>query len=255
MVISLSTGRTTLWDQIRYTGDPLDFVWVLPVPDPAATIDVAAPEFFEDLDAATAPVIRPVSPPPRLFCPRDDSGFGCGGDASASASPDGGGVTIFDEATVGPYETVTIGAETPDALVDWLIAHDYRIPDATRPIIDYYVSQGSAFIALRLSPGLGVSAMQPVRVRYPGYMASFPLKMVTVGASGVLELVLWIVTDQRMEAANYGTMQITGDDLTWDWNLNRSDYDAVFDAAIDSAGGRAWVVESVSRLELVPWRA
>ncbi len=257
MVISLSTGRTTLWDQIRYTGDPADFVWVLPVPDPAATIDVAAPEFFEDLEAATAPVVVPLSPPPQRFCPGDGSGgIGCGGgaDFASSDSPDAGGVTIFDEDTVGPYETVTIGSESPAALVDWLVAHSYNVPDATRPIIDYYVGQGSAFIALRLSPGEGVSAMQPVRVRYPGYMASFPLKMVTVGAYGVIELSLWIVADQRMEAANYGTVEIHGSDLSWDWNTNRSNYTDVFDQVIDRAGGRAWVVESFGRMDDIGWR-
>jgi hypothetical protein len=265
MVISLSLGRTTLWDQIEYTGNPADFVWVLPVPDPAATIEVAAPEFFVDLEAATSPVVTPLSPPPRLFCPRDDDdrggGFGCGGGGagSFSAAQDGGappdaGVTIFDQDTVGPYETVTIGSDSATALVDWLIAHEYNVPDITRPVIDYYVGLGSAFIALRLSPGVGVSAMQPVRVRYPGYMASFPLKMVTVGASGVLELLLWVVADQRFEAANYGNAQILGSELSWDWLNATSNYNQVFDQEIDALGGRAWVVEAVDRLTGIPFR-
>src|SRR4051812_47597712 len=32
MVFALSLTRTTLWDQIRYSGEPEDFIWVLPVP-------------------------------------------------------------------------------------------------------------------------------------------------------------------------------------------------------------------------------
>jgi hypothetical protein len=245
MVISLSAGRTTLWDQIRYSGDPRDFVWVLPVPDPAATIDLAAPEFFTDLDAATAPAVQPASPPPQLFCPRDGDGFGCGSsdNALALSEPDAGGVTIFDQDTIGPYETVTIGAETPTALNDWLVANDYQIPPSTLPVLAYYIDQGSSFIALRLSPGQGVSAMQPVRVRYPGYMATFPLKMVTVGASGVLELALWVIADQRYDADGFANLTILGSDLTWDWSTQTSDYDVVFDRKIDEAGGRAWIVE------------
>lgn len=31
MVVSLSTHRTNLWDQIEYVGDPESFAWVLPI--------------------------------------------------------------------------------------------------------------------------------------------------------------------------------------------------------------------------------
>jgi hypothetical protein len=61
MVVALSTERTTLWDQIRYTGAPEDFVWVLPVPRAVPDLEVADALFFEQLDAATAP--RMVPPP------------------------------------------------------------------------------------------------------------------------------------------------------------------------------------------------
>src|SRR5262245_45666116 len=31
MVLSISNDRTTLWDQITYSGDPTSFAWVLPI--------------------------------------------------------------------------------------------------------------------------------------------------------------------------------------------------------------------------------
>jgi hypothetical protein len=31
MALSISTTQTVLWDQIRYSGDPAEFAWVLPV--------------------------------------------------------------------------------------------------------------------------------------------------------------------------------------------------------------------------------
>ena len=37
MAFAVSEGRTVLWDQIQYTGNPEDFGWVLPV-EPGATI-------------------------------------------------------------------------------------------------------------------------------------------------------------------------------------------------------------------------
>lgn len=242
MVISLSPERTTLWDQIRYSGDPQDFVWVLPVPSAAATIDLAPEAFFAELEAQTAPQ---VNPPPLNFggCALPPGGgFPTSGAEDADGSGDDG-VTVYHEKVVGPYQTVTIGSESATALHSWLTNNGYNIPSETLPVIQYYVEQKSVFIAMRLAPTEDVDAMQPVRVRYPGYMATFPLKMVTVGASGSLDLSLWVIAEQRYEARNYTTTRVAESDLVWDWATFSSNYGDLFLKAIDDAGGRAWVTE------------
>lgn len=245
MVISLTPQRTTLWDQIRYTGNPQDFVWVLPVPSSTASIEISDSLFFDEMEQFTQPVI--LAPPlPPLDCappPWENDNAWSGAQDGAPLAADAG-VTVFREETVGPYETVTIGSESATALQDWLVAHGYNVPDATLSTIEHFVRRKNVFVALRLSPGLGVQAMQPVRVRYPGYMATFPLKMVTVGASGVLELTLWVIAEQRYEAKNYATVTVPRDKLVWDWNRQLSNYKEMFDAVIDQAGGRAWVTEA-----------
>jgi hypothetical protein len=239
MAVSLTTTETVLWDQIRYTGEPEDFVWVLPVPSSEAVVELASATFFDDLDAGTVPIVQPPGPPPFR------TSVGCMAGSANAAPPSGDGVTVFRWDTVGPYETLVIGAEDPGALRAWLSDNGYQIPDATLPTIDWYVAQGSVFVILRLEPGLGVNAMQPVRVRYPGYMETFPLKMVSVGAGATLELSLWVFGDQRFEARNYATLPIDTRLLVWDWDTNTTNYDTVFDDAIDRAGGRAWIVEFV----------
>ncbi len=245
MVISLSTGRTTLWDQIKYSGAPEDFVWVLPVPSGASVVELAEPAFFDELESQTAPVVLPP-PIPRPDCPPPPPCDFCAGgaqDAGASA-PDAAPVTVFQEETVGPYEMVVVGSESASALQDWLVAHSYQVPEATVPTIQHYVDRGSVFVVLRLSPGEGVNRMQPVRVRYPGYMATFPLKMVTVGAAGTLELTLWVISEQRYQTrAPYTAMSIADDELFWDWDTNSSNYGALFDQKVDEPGGRGWVTE------------
>jgi hypothetical protein len=249
MVIALSPQRTTLWDQIRYSGNPEDFVWVLPVPSSTASIEIADPIFFDEIEASTQPMIfpPPLEEPDCPAPPFEDEYFSSGAqDAGAFASDSG--VTVFREETVGPYDTVTIGSDSATALQDWLVAHGYLVPDATLPTIEHFVKKKNVFVALRLSPGQGVQAMQPVRVRYQGYMATFPLKMVTVGASGVLELTLWVIAEQRFEAKNYATVTVPRDKLVWDWIPNQSNYVEMFDAAIDAAGGRAWVAETAQPL-------
>jgi len=242
MVIALSAEKTVLWDQIRYTGAPEDFVWVLPVPSADTTIAVAESTFFDELENQTAPVISPpVIPPPDCPPPPDNWGGSTGLDAAASAD---GSVDVYREETVGPYETVVIGSDDANALHSWLNNNGYNVPAATLPVISHYTSLGSKFVVLRLSPDQGVSAMQPIRVEYPGYMATFPLKMVTVGAYGTLDLTLWVLAEQRYEARNYGTVEVPRNQLVWDFAASRSNYNQLFRDAIDNKGGKAWVAEA-----------
>jgi hypothetical protein len=252
MVVALSTTETILWDQIRYTGDPRHFVWVLPVPTPDARVELADPAFFDELDAQTTPRIQPAFPlQPCNFA------AGCGDSGNASASAAAGTempympeeeITVYSEETVGPYETLVIGSEDAEALRRWLLDNGYRITPETEPVLDHYIGLGSVFIVLRLAPGQGVQSMQPVRVHYPGYMPQFPLKMVTVGAQGVVALSLWVIAEQRYETRNHDTVEIDESRLTWDWAQNRSNYAQRFDETIDAAGGRAWIVEHASPL-------
>ena len=235
MAVLLSPERSVLWDQIAYSGDPEDFVWVLPVPGPEVTIEIAEATFFDELDGQTAPVVQPEQNQPQ-GC------FGCcaAGDVAAGGDE---GVIVYTEGTVGPYETVVLGGEEGGALQDWLVERGYPVQEAAVPIIDKYIDEGSAFVVLRLAPGSGVQSMQPVRVGYKGFLARFPLEMVKIGAYGKLGLTLWVIADQRYEPANYPTAQIDPDELVYDWQSITSNYDDVFRATIDEAGGRAWIVE------------
>ncbi len=243
MAISLSATRTILWDQIRYTGAPEDFVWVLPVPSVDATLAVADSLFFDELEAQTAvQVSAPVIPPPD--CPPAPGGFAL--DAGAVADSDAGGVEVYREEVVGPYETVLIGSEDAGALVAWLNDHGYAVPAATAPTIQHYTDLHSKFIVLRLAPDKGVSAMQPVRVQYPGYMATLPLEMVKVGTNGKLALTLWVFAEQRYAPQNYPSVVVDPDDLVWDFARSESNYRELFRSAIDDAGGRAWVTQKAS---------
>ena len=74
---------------------------------------------------------------------------------------------MVHQGTVGPYDTVTLHANVPNALPSWLMANGYAIDPSVAPIIDAYVSEGFDFIALRMQPDTGVQQMKPVRVITP----------------------------------------------------------------------------------------
>jgi hypothetical protein len=121
--------------------------------------------------------------------------------------------------------------------------HSYVIADTVRPIIQYYVDHGMDFVALRLRPGEGVQAMQPVRIRYSTSNMVLPLRMVTAGVTEKVGITLWVFGTGRYEPANFGSGQVDPADVVWDWDTRTSNYRTLFDSRIEALGGRAWLTE------------
>src|SRR5688572_2214172 len=57
MVMAVHARESILWDQIRYTGRPEDFSWVLPASGDVR-VELASGEFFDLLDQVTAVQVR-----------------------------------------------------------------------------------------------------------------------------------------------------------------------------------------------------
>ena len=244
MAFAVSPTQAVLWDQIKYAGSPTDFAWVLPIKG-EAVLQISNDAWFETLDAATSAQI--LSPP---FTCIPASGPGCSGgcgSASANFAPGAGfaqpsppPVTVTHEGTVGPYETVTIHANVPNALPAWLTAHGYAIDANVQPIIDEYTSEGFDFIALRLQPGQGVQQMSPVRVVTSGMSASLPLRMVAAGTGTNVAITLFVIGEGRYEAQNFPNAQIDPATLTWNFGTQDSNYSTARAALLATNAGRTW---------------
>jgi hypothetical protein len=252
MAFSVSPQQSVLWDQIEYSGSPQDFAWVLPV-KAGAQIQLSHDEFFAALDALSSPVI--TGPTPNCGSSGNGGGFGCGSSSSAgsgalfaSASGAGGGgagsgVQVLSQSVVGPYDTVTVRSTNPNALYDWLVANKYDIPASTQPIIDAYVNEKFDFIAMRLAPGQGVQAMQPVRVVSPGAGLSLPLRMVAAGAGANVGITLYVIGDGRYQVQNFPNGLIDASKLVWEHAQNQSNYEALAEQVMQGGGGRTWLTE------------
>jgi hypothetical protein len=245
VAISISMDQTVLWDQIQYKGDPKDFGWVMPV-KAGATIGVGSDAWLESLDAATATVVS--SREVECFTDSPSSGVGCGasqGDA-AGAGPTplqetDPNVEVLHSATVGPYDTVTLASSTPGALGKWFAAHGYAIPADVQPILDDYAAQGFDFIAARLTPGMGVAQMKPLRVVTKGALTTFPMRMLAAGAKDSVALSLFVVTEGRGEIEGFPGAVITGADLTWNFTTHLSDYAEVRAKKLAANSGRTFL--------------
>ncbi|HVU03191.1 MAG TPA: DUF2330 domain-containing protein [Polyangiaceae bacterium] len=245
MAFAVAGDRTVLWDQIKYTGEPSDFAWVLPI-EPGAYVETASDAFFETLDAFSVATVTA----PNVLCASANSGnSGCGFSSSADdskASPtaagyDGPSVNVIHEGTVGPYDTVTLSASNGGSLRVWLGDHGYSIPPDIDPVIDSYVAEGSDFIALRLSPGQGVNSMQPVRVVTPGGPAMLPLRMVAAGTGQFVDIVLFVLGEGRYQLDDFHETFVDPAKITFDVQANQSNYLAVREDALGMYGGYSFL--------------
>lgn len=242
MALSISPDATTLWDQISYSGAPESFAWVLPVVG-VADIQLSSDAMFSLLDQSTA--VQVLSP--QVNCaPPVCSNFGSssGGFPTPSAPPDSGGVTVVAQQTVGPFQMVQLSSEDPSALTTWLTANGYNLPSEIEPVISAYVAEGFDFVALKLAPGEGVSAMRPVRITLPGANPRLPLRMVAAGTGAVTPITLWILGEGRYEPQNFSSFQIASQDLVWNWDTQASNYTTLRGEQFDAAQGKAWLFEA-----------
>jgi uncharacterized protein DUF2330 len=229
MAFAISGERTVLWDQFEYQGAPEEFSWVLPVA-PGAYLEESSAAWFAALEAHTRVQVLP--PPLSCAPPRRDSGcFGSTAndngnfsDTDSAGAFFGPSVVVLDRQTVGPYETVTLRSISGDALTEWLVSNGYVVPADIAPIIEAYVREGADFIALRLSPDVGVQQMTPVRVVTPQGPAILPLRMVAAGVGLSVDIVLFTIGDARFSLPDFAEVGLELEKLSYDFGAASSNY-------------------------------
>lgn len=261
MVFKVSTRETILWDQVRYSGSPEEFAWVLPVRE-GARVELSRDEWIAALDAST----RTTVSGPERFCGGGGGGGGGGGcvssDSMTTSATSGrgsfggaedagfhgdGDVEVVSQSVIGPYRAVTIRASGGEGIADWLTANGFAIPEAVRPTVDAYTRERFDFIALRLRPGQGVQAMRPVRVVAQGADPTLPLRMVAAGVGAKVGLTLWVIGEGRYHTQNFPDGRVDEERLAWDAQASRSNLVDLQREALASNGGRAWITEASVR--------
>jgi hypothetical protein len=244
MLLAVSPTQTTLYDQIRYSGSPASFAWVLPI---HGTVDVglSADVLFGSVDALSATrITQPPSSCPSLPQSCKGGQFANGGAASAPGDSAGGGVTVTKQQNVGPYATVQLHATDTSALEKWLSDNNFAIPADEKPILSQYVTEGFDFLAMKLVPGADVKAMRPVRVTSQGASLSLPLRMAGIGTGASVGITIWVVSDGRYEPQNFPSFHIDDKDLVWDWKTSSSNYTALRASKGADFQGRGWEMEA-----------
>jgi hypothetical protein len=225
--------------QIEYTGYEENFSWILPIPEgiPAEAIEVpeTAQNAFQALELATRPIYRD---PKRPLCMAEFD-LPLRGLAGEGAP---GGVDVFSSGIVGPYGFDVISSEDPTALIDWLREHGYQVTAAMEPLINVYVQEGMHFLAMQLAPEAGIQDIQPVKVTFHGERPMIPIRIAAVAAQSNTEILVWFFAAARAVPANYATMQIAEDELTF-YSEDSHNYQTLLQQRADEFQGKAFITE------------
>lgn len=246
---------------IRYSGDAESFSWVVPVPG-VPELSVGTEQLFAALSARTYPTWRVAvgdsscDDPQALGSWSDDDDSASDDDDAAIDDDDAAPpVVVLAEEVVGAYEATVVAATSAGALLDWFNCNGYRVAYSALPRIDAYLADNMNFLALKLRGGFGVGELSPIVMEYTAPRPVIPLVLTAVATQPNLRVRTWILGESRAVPTNYDHVWVNDSRVNWaqgGWwaNLgNGVDYESLIGAAIDEAGGRAFVTDQSGPFE------
>ena len=224
--------------EIQYQGSAPDFSWILPIPNAIEADDLAVPEdgdtVFDELHALTdVQILAPDTPE----CVEEFEFAAESTDESADA-----GVEVFATGEVGPFAFDVIGSEDPGALIGWLLDNDYRVEPPMEPLIEVYVEEQFAFIAMRLLEGETADSIQPIEITYEGTEPMIPLRLTAVAVMDNMPAWVWVFGAEQAVPANYEHMEIATEEITF-FDFGGNDYNQLVSDRADALGGQAFITE------------
>ena len=244
-IIIYEDGVESLIIRTEFRGKPQDYAWVIPTPalvspEAVTTVDRAV---FDVLDRNTAPA----------FVREEWTGcLGCaGGEKSLEEYP---GVTIWEEFQVDGYEVVSLSAEDSGNLGRWLSDNGYLVQEGTQEIIDFYTEKNWKFAAVKVqtqkeaaiaqAPAEEEEELRPLRLTFPSEKIIYPLRISTVSTREEVEILLFVISDHRVETVNYPTAELNiyveEAATRYDWEIY---YESRFQESLMKSGRRGFVVE------------
>ncbi|MFO0625120.1 MAG: DUF2330 domain-containing protein [Polyangiales bacterium] len=145
--------------------------------------------------------------------------------------------------TVGPYATEVVRGGD-GSFQRWAAQNRVDIPGETLQAVRWYEDLGTDFLVLRLAPEAGIHQMQPVRISFPGYLPTLPLRMIAAGVADKVGLDLMVLAAGAMQVRGFANEFVDATQIVWDVRARRSNYRALFEGILARHGGRVWVTES-----------
>ena len=227
---------------IQYEGPAEQFGWLLPVP-PGTSFGLSRQALFSELDSRYQPTFR-LNRIRAEYCSNSSRG---GILFSADSSAEDGGtsmepaVQVTSQSQVGPYDQVTLNAESVSALVEWLDENNYQVPDNAEETLTPYIGDYE-FLAIKLSSGQESGDIQPVSLTFSGELATIPMRPTAVAAEDDMGVIVHLLGSARGIPSNYEMVELNLAAL--DWFNPANHYAQLVSHAVDeSENGQAFVTD------------
>ena len=236
-------GLIEMHIEITYEGRSDDFAWILPVPE-EPELFLSSSEMFTELAALTAPSFRTNFK--EVGNCREPISLGCSAEYSMTDSAGNyTDVDVVDQERIGPYETVTLRANSAAELLTWLVDNDYDLPQNVEPLLEVYVAEQSYFVAMRLAADSDVGDIEPIGMSYKADKMAIPIQLTAIAAAADMPLRVYVFGDSRAVPESYLHVEIN--EAAIDWLGQGSNYYDVVEAAANEADGHAFVTEFAGR--------
>jgi hypothetical protein len=172
--------------------------WVIPVPS-TPQVQAADAALFDELDQLSAPEI--------VYKTEYRRGHGWGLSAGNAPPP----VQVLERKQVGVYDVAVLTSGEGHALLDWLHAEGFAVPDALQPPLDAYAAEGWTFVAMRIEPGADwtqVHDAAPIWLSFKTGRMVYPMRLTGV-RDDPLALRLYVLADHRYEMDGF-TVEFAG---------------------------------------------
>ncbi|MGH9145266.1 MAG: DUF2330 domain-containing protein [Vicinamibacterales bacterium] len=227
VVLVRDGDRTVLTMANDFSGSPIDFAVVIPVPTriEREQIHVGDKALIDHLDAFSAPRLVEYFDENPCELRRLERALPVPMSAAQDVVRQNAeqektlGVTIEAQYTVGEYDILILSANQSAGLETWLRQNGYRIPNGAAPVLESYIRQNMRFfvakVNLRERAKTGFSYLRPIQVAYESPKFMLPIRLGTVNADGPQELFVYALTRRgRVETTNYRTVRLaTGMEL------------------------------------------
>lgn len=126
-------------------------------------------------------------------------------DVRLPATPEEAPVSVRQREVVGAYDTVTLGARDPRALVEWLATNGYAVPAGMESVAADYVRDGWVFNAMRLrrdGDRTGAVRIHPLAFAFDTAAPVYPMRLTGVGAHPV-RVEMFVAGSDRADADGF----------------------------------------------------
>lgn len=191
-LIVFEGGRQEIITTVTLDAAEPEAAIIFPVPAAPEVSVLADDSVFDYLADATAPEVRFE----QRWCLSD------AGETAGSAP----GVELLGREVLGNYDVARLAAGDAAALGSWFEQNGYTVPQAAQPILQSYIDEGWAFVAVRLAPGHdGTGAITPLRITFESDEIVYPMRLGAL-AGQPFDVQVYVLADRRVTIEQMETL-------------------------------------------------